>query len=158
METPDGFPLYLYTPAMAEVTAIHIGPDQSPASLTAVGEVEAVAGQGLVGDRKYGSHREISIVSTEELDEAAAKWGSDIADGSTRRQITITGSRLPRDEGVIIRVGEVVVTVNGDCSPCEPMESSVGPGSREALIHLAGITGSIIEGGTIRLGDTVEFE
>lgn len=147
-----------YNLAMAEVTALHIGPDQSPAPLSAVAEVEAVAGQGLVGDRKYGARRQISIVSTEELEEAEAKWGSAIAGGSTRRQVTITGSRLPRDEGVIIRLGEVVVAVAGDCTPCEPMERSVGPGSREALKLLAGITGSIIEGGTIRVGDTVEFE
>lgn len=143
---------------MAEVTAIHIGPDPSPGLLASVAEVEAVAGQGLVGDRKYGANRHISIVSTEELDEAAAKWGSDIAVGSTRRQITVTGSRLPRSEGTIVRLGEVLVSVNGDCSPCDIMETSVGPGAREALVHLAGITGSVIEGGTIRVGDPVEFE
>jgi MOSC domain-containing protein YiiM len=143
---------------MAEVTAIHIGPDQSPAPLTAVTEVEAVVGKGLKGDRKYGTHRHISIVSTEELEEAAANWGAAIPTGSTRRQITITGSRLPRDEGVLVRLGEVVVAVNGDCSPCHIMESSVGPGARDALVHLAGITGSIVEGGTIHVGDAVEFE
>lgn len=143
---------------MPEVVAIHIGPGTWPEPLTAVTEVEAIAGQGLVGDRKFGAHRHISIVSAEELDEAAAKWGSDIADGSTRRQITITGSRLPRDEGAVVRLGEVVVAVNGDCSPCDTMEASVGPGARDALVQLAGITGSVLEGGTIRVGDPVEFE
>ena len=143
---------------MVEITALHIGPDSSPAPLTAVAEVEAVAGQGVVGDRKYGTARHISIVSTEELEEAAAKLGADIPTGSTRRQVTITGSRLPRDEGAIMRLGEVVVAVNGDCSPCDTMEVSIGPGARQALVELGGITASIIEGGTIRLGDAVVFE
>ncbi len=142
---------------MPEVTAIHIGTEKSPAPLTSVSEVEAVTGQGLVGDRKFGSPRHISIVSTEELDEAAAKWGAPIPAGSTRRQITITGSRLPRQQGAIVRLGEVLIKVNGDCAPCEIMETSVGPGARGALAELAGITASIIEGGTIQVGDPVEF-
>lgn len=143
---------------MAKVTALHIGPDTSPGPLTSVPEVEAVTGVGLVGDRKYGALRHISIVSTEELEEASADFGAAIPAGSTRRQVTITGSRLPREEGVIIRLGDVVVSVNGDCAPCDTMEASIGPGAREALVQLAGVTGSIIEGGTIRVGDPVVFE
>ncbi|MBT8246691.1 MAG: sulfurase, partial [Acidimicrobiia bacterium] len=70
---------------MAHVTGIHISEDTWPGRPHSVEEVEAIAGQGLVGDRKFGARRQISIVSTEELDEAAAKLGDAIPMGSTRR-------------------------------------------------------------------------
>jgi MOSC domain-containing protein YiiM len=143
---------------MAHVIGIHIAAATWPEPVGAVDEVEAVAQQGLVGDRKFGTRRQISIVSTEELDEAAAKWGGDIPAGLTRRQITISAGRFNREPGSIIRLGEVVVSVNGDCSPCDEMNLSIGPGAREALVDLAGVTGTIVEGGIIRLGDPVEFD
>ena len=144
--------------AMAEVTGIHISSGTWPEPVQSVDEIEAVAGRGLVGDRKFDAHRQISIVSTEELDEAAAAWGGEIPAGSTRRQITITGSKLNRTPGTTVKIGEVVVTVNGDCSPCDEMNASVGPGAKEHLQERAGITGSIAKGGTIRVGDPVELQ
>lgn len=142
---------------MPEVEAIYIGEDEYPSPVTSVDEVEAVAGRGLVGDRKFDAYRQISIVSSEELAEAASSWGGDIAPGSTRRQVTISEGRFDRTPGATIKLGEVVVEVNGDCSPCDEMEQSVGPGAREHLRELAGITGSIVKGGTIRVGDPVHL-
>ncbi|MBT8166016.1 MAG: MOSC domain-containing protein [Acidimicrobiia bacterium] len=143
---------------MAHVTGIHISEDTWPGRPHSVEEVEAIAGQGLVGDRKFGARRQISIVSTEELDEAAAKLGDAIPMGSTRRQITISEGRFTREPGSAIRLGDVVVEVAGDCSPCDEMEESVGPGARAALVQLGGVVGAIVEGGVIRVGDPVEFE
>jgi MOSC domain-containing protein YiiM len=140
---------------MPHVTGIHIAPATWPAQVHAVDEIEAIAGQGLVGDRKYGARRQISIVSADELAEAAAELGTDIPPGSTRRQITISGARLDRTEGATIRLGAVVVSVDCDCSPCDEMELSVGPGARAALRGRAGVIGRIVSGGTIRVGDPV---
>jgi len=67
-------------------------------------------------------------------------------------------TRLNRTPGTTIKVGEVVVTVNGDCSPCDEMNLSVGPGARDHLKERAGITGMIEKGGTIRVGDPVVLE
>ncbi|MGI9647354.1 MAG: MOSC domain-containing protein [Acidimicrobiia bacterium] len=142
---------------MAHVVGIHVAPGTWPEPVHAVESVEAVAGQGLVGDRKYGALRQISIVSTEELDEVASEWGGEIPVGSTRRQITVSGTKLNRERGATIRLGEVVVSVHGDCSPCEEMEEAVGPGARAALVGRAGIVGIIVEGGTICLGDEVQL-
>ncbi len=143
---------------MAQVTGIHIAAATWPEQVRAVDEVEAITQQGLVGDRKFGARRQISIVSNEELGEAAARLGGDIPAGLTRRQITISEGRFNREPGSTVRLGEVVVTVNGDCSPCDEMELSIGPGARAALVELAGVTGTIVEGGVIRIGDSVEFD
>jgi len=122
-------------------------------------EVTAVAGKGLEGDRNFDQYSkgQITVVSTEELDEAAAEWGQDIVPGSTRRNVTVSGLRLPRDEGARIKLGDVVVEVYRNASPCELMEESVGPGARAALRDRAGIRGLIIKGGTLRVGDPVSL-
>ena len=143
--------------SMAEVTGIHISPATWPEPVRGVDEVEAVAGHGLVGDRKYGSRRQISIVSNEELADAAERLEDDIPAGSTRRQVTISEGRFDRTPGSTIRIGEVVVTVNGDCAPCDEMEETIGPGARAALQGLAGVTGTIVSGGTIKVGDQVDL-
>ena len=69
----------------------------------------------------------------------------------------VSEGRFNREPGSTIRLGEVVVTVNGDCSPCDEMELSIGPGARVALVELGGVTGTIVGGGMIRVGDPVEF-
>ena len=140
---------------MSHVAAIHVSPGTWPEPVDAVEEVEAVAGMGLVGDRKFGARRQITVVSAEELEEAGRLLGAVIAPGSTRRQITISGVRLDRTVGTTIQLGEVLVEVSGDCAPCDEMNESVGPGARNALRGLAGITGTIATGGTIRVGDPV---
>lgn len=123
--------------------------------MRAVDSVEVVAGEGVVGDRKYGAYRHVTVVSTEELSEAAGRLGRPIEPGSTRRQITVSGVDLPRTEGAILELGNVVIRVMGDCAPCEKMEESVGTGARAALVGLAGITAEVIEGGRLALGDEV---
>jgi MOSC domain-containing protein YiiM len=143
---------------MPHVTGIHIAAETWPGQPHAVEEVEAIARQGLVGDRKFGARRQISIVSLDELADAEARLGAEIPPGSTRRQITISDGRFDRTPGATIRIGEVVVSVNGDCSPCDEMEESIGPGARAALVDLAGVTGTILEGGVIRVGDPVELD
>jgi MOSC domain-containing protein YiiM len=143
---------------MPEVEHIHVAA-RSGAPMESLDEVAAVAGKGLEGDRNFDQYSkgQITVVSTEELDEAAAEWGQDIVPGSTRRNVTVSGLRLPRDEGARIKLGDVVVEVYRNASPCELMEESVGPGARAALRDRAGIRGLIIEGGTLRVGDPVSL-
>lgn len=141
---------------MAKVEHIHIA-RRSGAPVESLEEVEAVAGKGLMGDRNFDKYSkgQITVVSTEELDEAAQAWGSNIERGSTRRNVTVSGFELPREPGSQFRMGDVVVEVYRDASPCELMNSSVGPGAREHLRGLSGIRGLVIEGGTLHVGDGV---
>ncbi len=139
---------------MGEVTGIHVGAVKR-GPLHSVTEVEAVADEGLAGDRKFGmgASRSITVVSEEELADAAAEWGNPIPPGSTRRNVTVRGMRLSRSPGTRYRLGDVVIEVFQDCAPCEQMETTVGPGARAALQGRAGIRGRIVTGGTLRVGD-----
>jgi MOSC domain-containing protein YiiM len=138
------------------VTHIHIA-KRHGAKPVAVDEVRAVAGEGLEGDRYFGTVRNVTIVCDGELVDAAADLGLDeIVPGSTRRNITVSLDALPRNHGTEISLGEAAVTVWRDCAPCETLESSVGPGAKDALVGRAGISAVVTTGGLIRVGDRVE--
>lgn len=137
------------------VRHIHIGPSHG-GPLQSVDEVQAVADQGLEGDRNYGSLRNVTIVCDGELDAAAAELGiPEIPPGSTRRNITVSIDELPRNHGTEIQLGEVIVAVWRDSTPCEVMNESVGSGAREALRGRAGVSATVRRGGTIRVGDPI---
>lgn len=137
------------------VRSIHTGPTHG-AELDSLDSVVAVVGKGLEGDRNFGSIRNVTIVCDGELDAAAADLGIEaIPPGATRRNITVSLDALPRQHGTPIRLGEVVVEVRRDASPCELMETSVGPGAQEALRNRAGVSATVTVGGTIRVGDPV---
>lgn len=139
------------------VTAIHIASAYG-GRVESVARAEAVIAKGLKGDRYFGTRRQVTIVATGELDAAAAELGVDrIFDGATRRNITVDLSSLPRAHGARIEIGETVLEVWRDCSPCEVMETSVGLGARVALRDRAGVSATVLEGGTIRVGDPVRL-
>lgn len=117
-------------------------------------EIELVAGVGIVGDRHAGKRRQVTIVCTGELAEAAALHGVDAIDGAaTRRNIVVDTATLPRTHGTAFRVGDVGFEVWRDCAPCELMDDLFGPGARTALRERCGISATVTSGGTIRLGD-----
>jgi len=137
------------------VTAIHIASEYG-ADVRPVTEAEAVAGKGLMGDRYFGTTRQVTIVCRGELDRAAADLGGDaIPAGATRRNITVDLDELPRTHGTPLRIGEVELQVWRECTPCQVMETSVGPGARAALEDRAGISATVVTGGTIRVGDPI---
>lgn len=140
------------------VSAIHIAPAYGEPA-TPVSEVVAVLGQGLEGDRYFGKTRQVTLVATGELEKAAANLGVDaIKVGATRRNITVVADALPRQHGARIHLGDVTLEVWRDCAPCELMETVVGPGARAALKDLAGVSATVVTGGTIRPGDSVSFD
>ena len=120
-------------------------------------EIEAVAGKGLVGDRHFDKYSkgQITVISTAELVKTEADLGYEIPLGATRRNITVEGVELPREPGARIQLGQVVVEVYRDASPCSWMEELVGEGAQEALRGRAGIRGMINSGGLVRIGDPV---
>ena len=117
-------------------------------------EVELLAGVGIVGDRHAGNRRQVTIVCTGELAEAARRLGVAHIDGaSTRRNIVVDTATLPRAHGTPFRIGAVEFEVWRDCAPCELMDEIFGSGAKDALRDRCGISATVINGGTIRLDD-----
>lgn len=136
---------------------IHVAGDHR-APMVELDEIQAVEGMGLAGDRNFGTPRQVTIVTTAELSAAGIELGIPIPPGATRRNLTVELPSLPRDTGARIRVGEVVLEVRRDCTPCELMETEVGPGARRALQGRSGVSAHVVVGGRLRPGDRVTVE
>jgi len=122
-------------------------------------EINLVTDVGIIGDRHAGKRRQVTIVCTGELAEAAALHGVDDIDGArTRRNIVVDTPTLPRTHGAAFRIGAVEFAVWRDCAPCELMDEFFGPGAKEALRERCGISATVTSGGTIRLGDRFTLE
>lgn len=136
------------------------------APLDSVEEVEAVAGQGLKGDRyairtgsfskKEGAGREVTLIESEAVESARRDYGIEAKLDDPRRNVVTSGVALNHLVGREFAVGDVRLRGVRLCEPCEHMEKLSGlTGIRKALIHRGGLRAEIVAGGTIRVGDTV---
>jgi MOSC domain-containing protein YiiM len=146
------------------VEAIYIGPDTA-GPLGEVPEVEAVAGEGLVGDRKHSDAlpehkrgepgRNLTLIEAEALEALAEEHGIELGPGESRRQIVTRGARLNPLVGKRFRVGEVECEGVELCEPCSHLQSLTVTGVIRGLAHRGGLRADILSGGTIRPGDPV---
>lgn len=135
------------------VEAIHLGAARA-APLSTVDSVQAIAGKGLVGDRKFFADgaepgRALTLVEAEVVEDVG------LPPGGTRRQVTVSGVRLNELVGQRFRVGEVECYGVELCEPCLHLESMTRPGIIKELTHRAGINADILTDGTISVGDPV---
>ncbi len=135
-----------------------------PAREVAMHEVEAVqaiTGKGLVGDR-YASasgKRGVTLIQAEHLPAVAALSGLErVAPSILRRNIVVAGLPLLALKGMRFRIGEALLEGTGPCDPCSRMEVALGEGGYNAMRGHGGITARVLEGGWIRLGDSVAKE
>ena len=135
------------------VEAIHLGEERVP-ELWPVESVEAVAGQGLVGDRHFHPDGAKPGQALTLVDEAEVERVG-LPPGATRRQVTVSGVDVNALVGKHFRVGEVECYGVELCEPCLHLESMTRPGIIKELTHRAGLNADILVGGTIRVGDDV---
>jgi MOSC domain-containing protein YiiM len=78
--------------------------------------------------------------------------------GAVRENITIEGIIL-RDirRGTRLRIGEVVLVVSGDCTPCAYIDG-LRPGLREAMVGQRGVLAQVEQGGRLAVGDPIRLE
>jgi MOSC domain-containing protein YiiM len=128
--------------------------------MRAVDCAEALAGKGLLGDR-YGSgsgKRGITLIQAEHLPVIAALAGRDaIEPALLRRNLVVEGLPLIALKGRRFRIGEVLCEGTSPCDPCSRMEAALGEGGYNAMRGHGGLCARILEGGTIRVGDTVDW-
>lgn len=122
--------------------------------------VRAVAGHGLLGDRKAGLNdkpgRQVTLVTQEAIDALATRHGIELAPGATRRNIVTRGVDLNDLVGRAFRVGEVELFGVKPCHPCAYLEKLTEvPGLRQALEGYGGLNADIVRGGTIQVDDEV---
>ena len=112
----------------------------------------------MQGDR-YASEsgkRGITLIQAEHIPVIAALSGHDrVAASLLRRNIVVTGLPVVALKGRRFRIGEVLLEGTDDCDPCSRMEAALGPGGYNAMRGHGGLCARILEGGVLRVGDSV---
>jgi MOSC domain-containing protein YiiM len=130
--------------------------------LTSLSEVEVLTDAHLAGDHarpKPGGKRQVTLVQHEHLVSVAGFLGlpEPVEPGRLRRNLVVSGLNLLALKNRQVRIGnEVILEVTGECHPCSRMEEELGPGGYNAMRGHGGLTARIVQGGIIRLGDTVQ--
>lgn len=119
--------------------------------MSRVPSVVAIEGKGLEGDASFGrKRRQILLIEGETLDSFGLKPG-DVRENVVVRDFPLGELAV----GAIVRAGEVLLEVTGDCDPCDRMDR-LSPGLQASIRGRRGILAKAIKGGMIRMGDEVE--
>ena len=145
-------------PQVGKVQWIGVRPSRR-VPMQIVDVVEARAGKGLTGDRFSGSpesKRQVTLIQAEHLDVVARLMKRESLDPSLlRRNIAVSGINLLALNGATFKIGEATFEGTGGCHPCSRIEEALGAGGYNAMRGHGGLTARVIEGGLIRVGDTV---
>ena len=124
--------------------------------ITAVDEVECVAGKGLVGDRYFGFKEDfkgqVTFFSVEVLEELCEKYGE--VDASVlRRNVLVRGGDLETLIGEKFSIQGVIFEGSEECRPCYWMDQAVGEGAEDFLKGKCrgGLRARILSGGKIHV-------
>ena len=133
--------------------------DKSRAPMQTAESATVTVAAGLAGDCKGAKfpERQITVLSREDWEAALATLGNPGLSWTTRRaNLFVEGVRLPRGPGSRMRVGQVLLEITGQTSPCDVMERAF-PGLRKALSPewRGGVTCKVVAGGEVRAGDEV---
>ena len=136
------------------ITNLHIARVKETPS-DPVQEATALSGKGLEGDRscREGNMRQVLIMDNETLN----NFG--LAPGQIKENITVTGLDLSQTTaGQVVFIGdEVTMEIVGECEPCGKMDA-IQQGLQAELDHRRGMLATVINGGAIKVGDSIRVE
>ena len=115
-------------------------------------EVRVITNVGLEGcaHSRPGSARQVLLVDLETLESMDLQPGV-IRENITTEGIDVNGLAMKQE----LRIGEARLQVEEICHPCDQLEK-VRPGLRREMRGRRGMLCRVLEGGTIRRGDTIE--
>ena len=136
------------------------------APMETLNEAQITAAGGLVGDYRgvlnpaKANRRQVTIFTREDWELALREIGAEANWADRRCNLFVEGMVLPRDSGVVVRIGEsATLEITGECDPCKRMEA-VAIGLFPALRPdwRGGRLMRVTAPGAIRVGDEVRIE
>jgi len=130
-------------------------------------EVEAVVGEGLVGDRYFRSAnkfsvekydrapREMTLIQSEALINAGEEFGVSLTPDMLRRNVVTSGIDLNGLVGKRFQIGEVELEGLELCEPCQHISDMNGLPLIHWMLHRAGLRARITRSGKIKKKDPV---
>lgn len=103
--------------------------------------------------------RQVTLIERADWDAALAEIGRDIPWQERRANLLVEDFDLPQMSGTRLRIGPVLLEITIECDPCHRMDA-IADGLQAALKPdwRGGVCTRVIEGGTIRIGDTIRIE
>ena len=127
-----------------------------------VQRAELIADHGIAGDRSAlttGGKRQVTLIQSEHLPVIASCLGKGVVSPEQlRRNLVIRGINLLALKDRTFRIGGTLLEYSGLCVPCSHMEEALGKGGYNAMRGHGGITATVLQGGTIALGDSVTID
>ena len=122
-----------------------------------IGEGVLTVGLGLEGDAHYGfMHRQVSLISMEDIRIMMAKLPN-LQPGSFAENLTTEGFDLGRLHiGDRLKVGETLLEVSQIGKECHS-HCEVFKQTGECIMPKKGIFTKVITGGSVKVGDTIEY-
>ena len=166
-ETSPLYRLMSQFPRVGTVQWIGLRPARD-VPMESVDAAHAVEGGGLVGDRYQeaarggaraaSGKRGVTLIQAEHLPAIALLSGhAAVAPETLRRNLVVSGIPLIALKGRRFRIGTALFEGTAPCDPCSRMEDALGPGAYNAMRGHGGLCARILEGGTLRIGDAVEW-
>src|SRR2546423_13422085 len=113
------------------IEAIFIYP-RPRAEAVPVAEAVVLKGKGLDGDHDRSPWRQMTVIATEAWAAANAELGTDLPPQTRRANVVVSGVPLAGTRGRRLRLGPVLLEINGETDPCQRMEEARA-GLRAAL-------------------------
>ena len=136
-------------------------------SMESLQEVRAIEGKGLEGDRycnqigSYSHHpgpdREVTLIEMEAIDALERDYQTELDPKDSRRNITTRGVALNHLIARQFTIGEVKLEGIRFCEPCANLVKLTEKDVLRGLIHRGGLRARIVNGGTIRVGDAIDW-
>lgn len=129
--------------------------------MQSVAQVDALTGQGLVGDRyllaanRRSPDYQVTLIERENIDAFCRDTGLPLTPDMPRRNIVTLGIRLNDLVGRQFKVGDVVVEGMELCEPCNLLSKRTHRLALRYFIGKGGLRARIIAGGAIRVDDVI---
>ena len=115
-----------------------------------------VLSDGLRGDHAASGKKAVTLIQAEHLPVIAALAGrSEVAPSLVRRNLLVSGVNFYALRKAQLRIGSVVVQIEGPCPPCSRMEEVLGHGGYNAMRGHGGWYASVVTPGEITVGDVI---
>lgn len=138
---------------------------QAAAPMQTEARLRLLAGEGVEGDRylfgtgyysnKPEAGRQVTLFEMETLEALARDEGVRLAPHEHRRNVTVRGVPLNHLVGARFLIGTVLVEATRLSTPCLYLEKLTGKSVFKPLLHRSGLNCRILQGGEIRVGDTL---